>query len=162
MSWLSKWVYGTDQTPAELQAQGDALDAQLAAKDKVDYAPGGRIYDAVAARDGNTDQAEANYAAVVRDLDTGATGDVQKSIDDAAYEGFKDSYPVQAAKTVAAAPGKALGAVKDAVNSVVTNAGNTAKTAAKGVATYLVVIWVLAILALVLIWKGRKFLKFLL
>ena len=45
-TWFWSKVSGQDL--AELQAQGDALDSQLATLNNQDYAPGGRIYNDIA------------------------------------------------------------------------------------------------------------------
>jgi hypothetical protein len=73
MSILGK-LFGADK----LQAEGDALDAKLAALNARDYAPGGKLY------------TPSNWAAVQQNLTTGATGDVDAQIVTAFNEGATD------------------------------------------------------------------------
>lgn len=107
MSFLGS-IFGAD----DLQKEGDALDAKLAAMNNADYAPGGRLYNKVAATSG-TAAADANYDAVVKNLQTGATGDVDAQINEAFKEGLQEGannitgFVSGAFKFV----GKALGAI---------------------------------------------------
>ena len=73
MSIIGK-LFGADK----LQAEGDALDAKLAALNSRDYAPGGKLY------------TPANWAAVQQNLGTGTTGNVDKQINAAFQEGLDD------------------------------------------------------------------------
>ncbi len=84
MSFISSW-FGAD----ELQATGDAADAKLAEMNQRDYAPGGRLYNKIAAQQG-TSAADAAYKATLNNLDTGATGNVSAQIDAAFEEGLQD------------------------------------------------------------------------
>ena len=77
-----------DALTGKTQAQGQALDAQLAALNNQDYSPGGRIYEQIAAKDG-TDAADKTLTIVQGNLATGATGDVLGQVGGAFQEGWQ-------------------------------------------------------------------------
>jgi hypothetical protein len=73
MSFLGS-LFGAD----DLQKEGAALDAQLAALNERDYGPGGRYYNA------------GNYEVIKQNLETGATGNVDSQINEAFFEGLQE------------------------------------------------------------------------
>ncbi|MDE3068619.1 MAG: hypothetical protein KGJ60_13875 [Verrucomicrobiota bacterium] len=68
------------------QATGDTLDAKLTAMNNADYAPGGRIYNQIAAASGQS-AADQAWASVQADLGAGATGNVSEQIVQAGQAG---------------------------------------------------------------------------
>lgn len=64
------------------QERGNSYDAALAELQRRDYAPGGRLYEAVAASD--PAQADANWQAVQRNLRSSATGNIETQLVSAA------------------------------------------------------------------------------
>lgn len=75
MSAISNWLWSkvTGVDIATVQAQSDAADAQLQAMNNADYAPGGKIYNQIAAEQG-TQAANNAYKGVTADDNSSAAG----------------------------------------------------------------------------------------
>src|ERR1044071_3845155 len=103
MSWVSD-IFGGNQE----QARADALDKQLAASE-ADYAPGGRIYQKIAAEQG-MDAADRAYALVRKHAADGTAADAH--IDTQIDKAFQDQLASEigdvtgAVKTAATVPFK--------------------------------------------------------
>lgn len=79
-TWLWSKLTGVDL--ATVQAQSDAADAALAAKNSADYQPGGTVYNNIAAQQGQQ-AADRAYKQVQVDDASSQTGDVTAQVGDA-------------------------------------------------------------------------------
>lgn len=82
-------ILGSLYGAADLQATGDKYDALNQADAQTRYAPGGSVYERIKAEKGQA-AADAAWARVQKDYQTGATGNVDQQIGAAFDEGWND------------------------------------------------------------------------
>lgn len=87
MAFWQRVLYGVDLD--EEQRRGDELDRRLREMNERDYGPGGRIYNRIEAERG-TEAADETYDAVLENLETSQTGDVEAQVNDAFREGLQE------------------------------------------------------------------------